>query len=86
MENSSRLITLGEMASTITHEINQPLTAITAYANTALEVIDRAPEVNKTQVLEIYRKIANQPHVSTKLLRTSEHLPNVARLHWNACP
>ena len=29
MENSSRLITLGEMASTITHEINQPLTAIT---------------------------------------------------------
>lgn len=69
MENSSRLITLGEMASTITHEINQPLTAITAYANTALEVIDRAPEVNKTQVLEIYRKIANQAARIDKIIK-----------------
>ena len=69
MENSSRLITLGEMASTIMHEINQPLTAITAYANTALEVIDRAPEVNKTQVLEIYRKIANQAARIDKIIK-----------------
>lgn len=69
MENSSRLITLGEMASTITHEINQPLTAITAYANTALEVIDRAPEVNKAQVLEIYRKIANQAARIDKIIK-----------------
>ena len=69
MENSSRLITLGEMASTITHEINQPLTAITAYANTALEVIGRAPEVNKTQVLEIYRKIANQAARIDKIIK-----------------
>lgn len=69
MENSSRLITLGEMASTITHEINQPLTAITAYANTALEVIDRAPGVNKAQVLEIYRKIANQAARIDKIIK-----------------
>lgn len=69
MENSSRLITLGEMASTITHEINQPLTAITAYSNTALEVIGNAPEVNKAQVLDIYRKIANQAARIDKIIK-----------------
>ena len=69
MENSSRLITLGEMASTITHEINQPLTAITAYANTAIEVIGNAPTVNKNQVLEIYKKIANQAARIDKIIK-----------------
>lgn len=69
MENSSRLITLGEMASTITHEINQPLTAITAYANTAIEVIGNAPEVNRGQVLEIYKKIANQAGRIDKIIK-----------------
>ena len=69
MENSSRLITLGEMASTITHEINQPLTAITAYANTAIEVIGNAPEVNRGQVLEIYKKIAKQAGRIDKIIK-----------------
>jgi signal transduction histidine kinase len=30
---TSRLITMGEMASTVAHELNQPLTAITNYCN-----------------------------------------------------
>ena len=30
---SSRLITMGEMASSVAHELNQPLTAITNYCN-----------------------------------------------------
>lgn len=85
MENSSRLITLGEMASTITHEINQPLTAITAYANTAIEVIGNAPEVNRGQVLEIYKKIANRPDASTRLLKTSAHSPNADRRRSKMC-
>lgn len=60
MENSSRLITLGEMASTITHEINQPLTAVTAYASTAIEILEQARDVNKNQLLEVFQKIAKQ--------------------------
>ena len=30
---SSRLMTMGEMASSVAHELNQPLTAITNYCN-----------------------------------------------------
>jgi C4-dicarboxylate-specific signal transduction histidine kinase len=32
-QTSSRLITMGEMASSVAHELNQPLTAITNYCN-----------------------------------------------------
>ncbi|MCD8338620.1 MAG: ATP-binding protein [Burkholderiales bacterium] len=69
LENSSRLVTLGEMASTITHEINQPLTAILAYANTAIEVMGSAPQINKNQALEIYKKIATQASRIDKIIK-----------------
>lgn len=69
MENSSRLVTLGEMASTITHEINQPLTAILTYAHTALEVLGNAETLNKERVLEIYRKISGQAERIDKIIK-----------------
>ena len=37
----SRLNTLGEMASGLAHELNQPLTAITNYANAAVRYMER---------------------------------------------
>ncbi len=69
MEISSRLITLGEMASTITHEINQPLTAIVAYTSTAIEVMDNASEVNKSRLLKFSKKLPLRLPASTKLLK-----------------
>ncbi len=69
MENSSRLVTLGEMASTITHEINQPLTAIVAYTSTAIEVLGNAPVINKNQVLEIFGKIFTQANRIDKIIK-----------------
>jgi signal transduction histidine kinase len=38
-QNASRLITMGEMASSVAHELNQPLTAITNYCNGMLSRI-----------------------------------------------
>ena len=69
MEISSRLITLGEMASTITHEINQPLTAIVAYTSTAIEVMDNASEVNKKQVIEVFQKVSAQATRIDKIIK-----------------
>ncbi len=71
MENSSRLITLGEMASTITHEINQPLTAIVAYTSTAIEVIGNMPEdrINKKQVIEVFQKVSAQATRIDKIIK-----------------
>ena len=71
MEISSRLITLGEMASTITHEINQPLTAIVAYTSTAIEVMDNASEVNKKQVIEVFQKVAAQATRIDKIIKNN---------------
>jgi C4-dicarboxylate-specific signal transduction histidine kinase len=39
----SRVLTVGELASSITHEINQPLAAITASGQTALGWLRRSP-------------------------------------------
>lgn len=49
-----RVTTLGEMASAIAHEINQPLTAISAYAQAARRLIDRgaADEATLRETLE----------------------------------
>jgi two-component system, LuxR family, sensor histidine kinase DctS len=39
---SARLATMGEISSTLAHELNQPLAAISSYATGALNVIERA--------------------------------------------
>ena len=43
---SSRLITMGEMASSVAHELNQPLTAITNYCTGMIS------RINKQQIVE----------------------------------
>ncbi|WP_244597192.1 histidine kinase dimerization/phospho-acceptor domain-containing protein [Escherichia coli] len=34
---------MGELASTLAHELNQPLAAISSYATGALNMLERAP-------------------------------------------
>jgi two-component system sensor kinase FixL len=55
----SRLATIGEMAAGVAHEINQPLTAITTYAQAASRLLDRS-EPNLADVREALRQIASQ--------------------------
>lgn len=43
LQAAARLATVGEMASLISHEINQPLAAISSYANGSLNLLGRAP-------------------------------------------
>lgn len=42
LQASARLATMGEMASMLAHELNQPLAAISSYATGALNVLNRA--------------------------------------------
>jgi two-component system, LuxR family, sensor kinase FixL len=53
----SRLATLGEMASGIAHELNQPLTAIATYARACGRFLDM-PEPDIAEVREAVREIA----------------------------
>jgi two-component system sensor histidine kinase DctS len=43
LQASARLASMGELASTLAHELNQPLAAISSYATGALNVLARSP-------------------------------------------
>lgn len=55
----SRLSAMGEMASALAHELNQPLSAIANYLNGARRLLEKAPE-RDARVTEAVEKAADQ--------------------------
>ena len=58
-QNASRLITMGEMASSVAHELNQPLTAINNYCNGMVSRI-KANQISNDDLLDALEKTARQ--------------------------
>jgi PAS domain S-box-containing protein len=58
-QSASRLITMGEMASSVAHELNQPLTAINNYCNGLVSRI-RGKQINEEDLLAALDKTARQ--------------------------
>lgn len=56
----SRLSAMGTMASTLAHELNQPLTAIASYGEAASELLDRPEPLDKEILREAFGEIAGQ--------------------------
>ncbi len=56
---SSRLITMGEMASSVAHELNQPLTAITNYCNGMISRV-RGESIGREDLVAALQKTARQ--------------------------
>ena len=56
---TSRLMTMGEMASSVAHELNQPLTAITNYCNGMVSRVT-AETIQKDDLVAALKKTANQ--------------------------
>jgi two-component system sensor kinase FixL len=56
----SRFTALGEMASTLAHELNQPLTAIASYLNGARRLLDRDNPADKDQIRTAIDSAASQ--------------------------
>lgn len=59
METVSRLMTMGEMASSVAHELNQPLAAITNYTNGMISRI-KAGTIDREGLLTPLEKTAHQ--------------------------
>lgn len=62
LQATARLATVGEMASLLSHELNQPLAAIASYANGSLNLLD-APEPVATTLGDVHmalQRIAEQ--------------------------
>ncbi len=60
-QSASHLITMGEMASSMAHELNQPLTAINNYCNGMLARI-AARQISEKELLVALEKTARQAH------------------------
>jgi two-component system sensor histidine kinase DctS len=65
---TARLVTMGEMASTIAHELNQPLSAIASYTTGCLNLLDGA-EVPRGDLQEVLRKTAQQTQRAGRIIR-----------------
>jgi two-component system sensor kinase FixL len=58
--HADRLVILGELTAGIAHEINQPLTAIAAYADAGKHLIDRGTSTNPGDIHGICERIGDQ--------------------------
>ncbi len=65
---TSRLVTMGEMASSVAHELNQPLTAITNYCNGMVSRVD-GDSIDKPDLLAALRKTARQAERAGQIIR-----------------
>ena len=65
---SSRLITMGEMASSVAHELNQPLTAINNYCNGLVSRI-KSKQINEADLLGALDKTARQAQRAGQIIQ-----------------
>jgi PAS domain S-box-containing protein len=67
-QSSSRLITMGEMASSVAHELNQPLTAINNYCNGLVSRI-RRQQITEDDLLAALEKTARQAQRAGQIIQ-----------------
>jgi PAS domain S-box-containing protein len=67
-QSASRLITMGEMASSVAHELNQPLTAISNYCNGLMSRI-KSRQINDEDVLAALDKTARQAQRAGQIIQ-----------------
>jgi two-component system, LuxR family, sensor histidine kinase DctS len=68
LQFTSRLVTMGEMASTLAHELNQPLAAIASYNTGCLNLLQR-PDCQPQDIRPALEKIGVQAQRAGKIIR-----------------
>ncbi len=67
-QSASRLITMGEMASSVAHELNQPLTAISNYCNGMISRI-QAKQISDEDMLAALEKTSRQAQRAGQIIQ-----------------
>jgi signal transduction histidine kinase len=87
MQMNAQLVTVGEMATTLAHELNQPLAAITNYSMGCVRRL-RSGNWQETELLEAMEKGAAQAERASKVIQrvrsfVSRRAPNLVPLDIN---
>ena len=80
LQATARLATVGEMASLLSHELNQPLAAIAAYANGSLNLLDDAADGKDGSRDETTGCRAPQPMLRHAVHRIAEQAERAGRV------
>ena len=85
LARTGRLVTLGEMASTLAHELNQPLAAIASYAAGGMNLFEQ-PEPDQAMLRQAFEKMATQARRAGQILRrvqdfVKKRSPQLSTLH-----
>ncbi|MEY4977932.1 MAG: Sensor protein FixL [Pseudomonadota bacterium] len=67
-QTASRLITMGEMASSVAHELNQPLTAISVYCNGMMSRVQE-DRITQAELLVALEKTARQAQRAGQIIQ-----------------
>lgn len=84
LQQTSRLISMGEMASSLAHELNQPLAAIASYATGCRNLLTQA-EPNLRQLDQAIEKMAEQAKRAGLIIRGIREFVQRRAPHRSAC-
>ena len=68
LAHTGRVIVMGEMATSLAHELNQPLTVISGYAQVCLDKL-RSGEGTSEQMLDSVEQVAEQAQRASEIIR-----------------
>ncbi len=69
LQATSRLITMGEMASTLAHELNQPLAAIASYNSGCINRLESGREIDRAELREVHARLGRQAQRAGEIIR-----------------
>ena len=71
LQATARLATVGEMASLLSHELNQPLAAISSYASGTLNLLEEpAGQLPQADLLQAMRRIGEQAERAGRVIKS----------------
>jgi two-component system sensor histidine kinase DctS len=70
LQATARLATVGEMASLLSHELNQPLAAIASYATGSLNLLNDQDEQSLPMVRQAVQRIAEQAERAGRVIKS----------------
>jgi two-component system, LuxR family, sensor histidine kinase DctS len=70
LQASARLATVGEMASLLSHELNQPLAAISSYATGSLNMLQEHAQLSPQDIEHAMRRIGEQAERAGKVIKS----------------